>query len=130
MSLFQKYVIEWIEIENRAMAFLERHRWHDRCWTLDSPRDLNDAETVGKMFEFFGLQTRRPEILLGGRRNASLGHSTVIRSGDEREFEQVLSALPDRYLEIFRHEPYTRFSWSGLFRGATRTSERALENAT
>jgi hypothetical protein len=130
LSLFQKYLLQWIEIENRAMAFLERHGWHDRCFVVDSPRGLNDAATVKNMFDFFGLSPCREEIVLAGRRNASLGHATVIRPDDEREFDEVASALPDRYLEIFQREPYAGLSWSGPLRRTRREPQRALENAT
>jgi hypothetical protein len=44
LSLFQKYLIQWIEIENRAMGFLNQHRLHERCVTLHSPRYLNSTD--------------------------------------------------------------------------------------
>lgn len=122
MSLFQKYLIQWIEIENRAMNFLDRHGLHDRCINLDSPADLNNEHAVKKMFDFLGLKTRHPEIVLAGRRNASLGYSNSIDSADQGELARVLAALPDSYLEIFRREPYTRFAWSLILR----PTERAL----
>ncbi len=129
LSLFQKYVVQWIEIENRAMSFLAGHGLHDRCFTLESPRDLNSESRIREMFDFFGLATRQPHIVLRGRRNKSLGHRTVIEPADEREFEEVLEALPSRYLEIFRHEPYTQFGWDRRFRGSRVPSEPSLQNA-
>ena len=116
LSLFQKYLVQWIEIENRAMGFLEQHRLHDRCFTLDSPRDLNQPLRIREMLDFFGLERRGPEIIPARRRNVSLGYKTVVRDEDMREAAAVLESLPDRYLEIFRHEPYTRFSWSSRLR--------------
>jgi hypothetical protein len=130
MSLFQKYLIQWIEIENRAMSFLQRHQLGERCFTLDSPRDLNDVATIARLFDFLGLQPRRPEISMGGRRNASLGYSTVVGAQDEREFESVLTALPERCLEIFHSEPYIHFDWSARFRAVRNSRQTALENAT
>lgn len=118
LSLFQKYLIEWIEIENRAIQFLHRHRLHDRRFTLESPRDLNNGAQIRAMFDFLGLETRRSQIVLGRRRNKSLGHTTVIIDEDLREFENVLERMPDHYLEIFRRDPYTRFAWSARFRSA------------
>lgn len=115
LSLFQVYLIQWIEIENRAMRFLDEHQLHHHCFTLDSPRDLNDASRIRDMFDFFGLETRHPRIILGGRRNKSMGHTTVIHREDEDEFHQVLERLPDCYLEIFLREPYTQFGWNNRF---------------
>jgi hypothetical protein len=66
------------------------------------------------MFDFLGLETRRPEIALDGHRNKSLGYSAVIRPEHEQKLNEVLAALPDRYLEIFQREPYNLFPWRGL----------------
>lgn len=116
LTLFQKYLIQWIEIENRAMSFLDQHRMRNRCFVLDSPADLNDEKIVMQMFDFLGLKTRRPEIILAGRRNTSLGYSTSVNRDDEEVFAQILAALPARYLEIFQREPYTRFRWNSILR--------------
>lgn len=117
LSLFQKSLIEWIEIENRAMRFLDRHRLHDRCFTLDSPHDLNARPRIRALFDFLGLETRHLGIVLGGCRNESR-QPPVIQNEDQRELEDVLERMPDYYLEIFRREPYTRFRWCGRFRSA------------
>ena len=42
LTLFQRYVVQWIEIENRAMRFLEKFDKYTDCITLQSPHDLND----------------------------------------------------------------------------------------
>ena len=128
MTLFQKYLIQWIEIENRAIAYLEHHQLHDRCFTMHSPRDLNNPATIGRLFDFLGLQRKHSEILTGGRRNASHGYSNVLQPADEQEAEEVLSAMPDRYLEIFRRKPYTHFDWSSRLQGCP-PRKTALENA-
>jgi hypothetical protein len=128
LTLLQKYLIQWIEIENRAMNFLEQHQLHDRCFTLHSPRELNDPATINRLFDFLGLQRWGAEILMAGRRNASLGYAPVTESQDEREFARVLAALPSRYLDIFRREPYTRFEWAGPLRAAP--NQRAAETVT
>jgi hypothetical protein len=128
LSLFQKYLIQWIEIENRAMRFLDVHRLHDRCFTLDSPRDLNTAAKIQELLDFLGLETRHHRIVLGGRRNVSLGHTTVIHAEDRCEVEEVLEKMPARFLEIFRREPYTRFGWNARFRILETPPEIALQN--
>jgi hypothetical protein len=128
LSLFQKYIIQWIEIENRAIRFLEGHRLTERCFTLATPGDLDSASKIRQMFDFFGLQTRHPQIVFGGRRNVSLGYATTIDPKDQREFEEVLVGLPSAYLDIFQREPYTRFEWNERFRALGNPSRTALQN--
>jgi hypothetical protein len=111
LTLFQTYLIQWIEIENRAMKFLEQHGLHDRCFTLDSSRDLNDESKVRQMFDFLNLETIHSHVILRGRRNKSLGHTTVVEPEDERQCREVLDGLPQRYLEVFRQQPYTQLAW-------------------
>jgi hypothetical protein len=111
LSLFQWYLIQWIEIENRAMNFLETNRLHGRCFTLDSPHDLNDAGKVREMFDFLGIETKQPEIIFGGRKNKSIGYLPA-PSGNEDDLQFILEHLPERYLRIFQKKPYCDFRWS------------------
>ena len=46
LSRFQRYLIQWIEIEHRAMRFLDQHHKHESCFTLHSPEDLNNPERL------------------------------------------------------------------------------------
>jgi hypothetical protein len=116
LTLFQWYLVQWIEIENRAMDFLDRHQLHGRCFTMQSPADLNVPEKVRALFDFLGLPTRLPHILMGRPRNKSLGPRTIVTPEDERQGEAVLGQLPAHYLEIFQREPYRQFHWSRRFR--------------
>lgn len=111
LSLFQRYLIQWIEIENRAQRFLREHDLTPRCFTLHVPRDLNDSDRLRAMFQFFGLRTARLEIRRHGRKNTSFGQPTAISSRDEFEAAQVLRQIPSSYLEIFEHEPYANQAW-------------------
>lgn len=108
LSLFQWYLIQWIEIENRAMRFLDEHDLHDRCFTLHCS-DLNDPNKVREMFEFFEIQTAQKYIALGGRHNRIIGHRTVITAEDELKCGEITRQLPDEYFEIFRRQPYAEF---------------------
>ncbi|MDB6068198.1 MAG: hypothetical protein JWR26_4406 [Pedosphaera sp.] len=121
LSLFQLYLIQWIEIEHRAIRFLEQHQLHDRCFTMHSPGDLNDATKVREMFDFLGLKTIDSNIITSGRKNKSIGRKTVITPEDERECEEVLERLPIRYLELFRAEPYANHEWSARFQTCATT---------
>jgi len=110
LSRFQWYVIQWIEIENRAMLFLDQFQKHTDCFTLDSPRELNNAERIRHMFEVLGLGLRSRDIKLSGRRNRNW-RTTVITDEDRRQFAEVITAMPREYLQIFKSEPYSRLSW-------------------
>jgi hypothetical protein len=115
LSLFQWYLIQWIEIENRAMRFLDEHGLRDRCFTLVCSRDLNDADKLRTMFDFFELPLAHERVVTSGRRNRSIGHRTTVTAEDEEQCEEILERLPGRYLEIFRREPYRDFAWSARF---------------
>ncbi len=129
LTLFQWYLIQWVEIENRAIRFLDEHQLHGRCFTLHSPRDLNDPGRIRALFDFFGLPTRSPNILLGGRKNRSIGRrSTEITPEDERAFADVLRQLPAACLEIFHRPPYSLFEWSRRFQRASGIPAPALTN--
>jgi hypothetical protein len=112
LSLFQWCLVQWVEIENRAMRFLNENGLQERCFTLHCPRDLNDPDTLKEMFAFFGLETFESDVRLGGRRNKSLGATTVISEKDEDECEAVIEKLPRHYLKIFEREPYAGELWS------------------
>ncbi len=120
LTLFQWYLVQWIEIENRAMNFVAKHNLQDRCFTLDSPQHLNDAGKIQAMFDFLGLETKQPEILFGGRKNKSIGYS-VRNARHEDELKLVLERLPERYLKIFRDKPYCDFNWSALLKSSRPT---------
>jgi hypothetical protein len=114
LTLFQWYLIQWVEIENRAMDFLNANGLHGRCFTLHSPHDLNDAAKIREMFDFLGVPTGQPEIVFGGRKNKSIGYS-MAPAQKESEFRFVVERLPENYLQIFRSKPYCHFHWAALF---------------
>ncbi|MGI9457154.1 MAG: hypothetical protein ACR2NU_11380 [Aeoliella sp.] len=110
-TLFQHYVIQWIEVENRAMQFLDQFDNHNDCTTMNSPRDLNDPERVKLMIESLGLELVSDEVQVTGKQNHTPGAKTKITSQEENEFRAVVDRLPDEYLEIFRHSPYAEYDW-------------------
>ena len=110
-SLFQRYVIQWIEIENRAMQFLDRFDKHADCVTLHSPVDLNDPVRVSEAIEALGLEPRGEEIQIEGKQNKTPGAKTTITAQEEDEFRAVISAMPPEFLDIFTREPYSGQDW-------------------
>jgi hypothetical protein len=96
------------------MRFLDQHQLHDRCVTLHTPADFSDLAKVRAMFDSLGLVARAP-LRLRGRKNRSLGYSSVEAAEEERQFAQVLEHLPQCYLDIFSRPPYTDFAWRRRF---------------
>ncbi|HEX3624451.1 MAG TPA: hypothetical protein VH280_03400 [Verrucomicrobiae bacterium] len=132
LTLFQWYLIQWVEIENRAMDFLNTNGLQDRCFTMHSPHDLNDPAKIRAMFDFLEVPTHQPEIAFGGRKNKSIGYSMAPAQKDN-ECRSVLERLPGRYLQIFRHKPYNDFRWAGLFNeqsGRSTTPPSGPENCS
>lgn len=112
LSRFQWYVVQWIEIENRAMQFLTKHGKENDCFTLHSPVELNDAAKVKSLLEFLDLPRQAKEIHLEGSKNRTPGVKTDITECDRKEFAEVIRLLPMNYLEIFRQPPYSEWEWA------------------
>jgi hypothetical protein len=110
-TLFQHYVIQWIEVENRAMQFLDQFDMHDSCATMISPRDLNDPAAVRRMIERLGLEMAHDEVQISGKQNRTPGKKTTVTSQEEKEFRQVIDGLPESYLKVFERAPYARCDW-------------------
>ena len=126
LTMFQWYLIQWIELENRAIRFLDDHQVRDRCFTLHTPADLNSSERLRALFNYFGLVTRYEQIVFGGRKNKSIGRrKTTITETDQRECDVVLEQMPSDYLRIFEHEPYARCPWAGRFHRPARSESVA-----
>lgn len=123
LTLFQWYLVQWIEIENRAMNFLSQNSLSDRCFTLDSPRDLNDATKIREMFHFLGIELKQSQIASGGRKNKSIGY-LISASRHENELQAVLERLPNRYLKIFNDKPYCDFAWSARLKIAPNSDQK------
>jgi len=111
LSRFQFYVVQWVEVENRAMQFLDKFDKHDDCFTFNSPSDFKDMERLEKFFTFLGLPRKQEEIVSGGRQNRN-PTPTVITDTDRQEYHDVLAALPKSYLEIFHQAPYADYKWA------------------
>jgi hypothetical protein len=124
LSLFQWYLLQWIEIENRAMNFLDENDLRQRCFTLNCPGDLNLPQKIRELFEFFGIATKQKEIIFGGRKNKSIGYSAEMAAQHEREFQTIVQQLPKRYLEIFQREPYSSCDWIWRFGNFSETENR------
>jgi hypothetical protein len=114
LSLFERNVIQWIEIENRAISFLRDSGKEGDCITMETPSTLNDKTHVGAMFRFLGVSTRHAEIRMPTQKHATLFTPTVETEEDQFIFRKIVEELPPHYLEIFTQPPYTNFKWAEL----------------
>jgi hypothetical protein len=119
LTRFQWYVIQWIEIENRAIRFLNEFGKRADCHTLHSPEELNCAERVEALFDFLGLKRCHSELRLAGRHNRNW-RPTTITDDDRRQFDEVVALIPAGYLEIFKSEPYWSLPWASSLQPAHR----------
>ena len=110
LKVYQFFLLQWIEVENRAMVFLDKYNKHNDCYTLETPKDLNDAAILKDMFEFFKLKLKQEDIVFRGRRNRNI-RPTVITEDEKDKLKEIVSNIDDQYLKIFRNKPYTNFDW-------------------
>ncbi|BBL70264.1 sulfotransferase [Methylogaea oryzae] len=115
LTPLQWYLLQWLEIENRAMAFLAEHGLASRCFTLRVPEDLNDAEQIERLLAFHGLTRRPGPLRRPRRRNLNPFQPTRIGAEQERQARAVLARLPDGYLALLRQAPYSRCAWRERF---------------
>ena len=116
LTQFQRYLVQWIEIENRAMDFLTRFDMASRCLTLHTPLDLNDPQLLARVFSFLDLVPSATRVSSPLVQNRTPGNPTAIGADELQQCREVVAALPPRYLEIFRHAPYADQPWSSLLR--------------
>ncbi|MGR9099768.1 MAG: hypothetical protein ACU826_04300 [Gammaproteobacteria bacterium] len=120
LSPFQRYLVQWIEIENRAMAFLGRFGKKDACMTLHTPFDLKDPRRIVELLCFLGREAASERVVFPRGQNRTPGSPTVIGKEELDQCRAVIETLPARYLGIFREAPYTDYPWSRLLWKSTR----------
>lgn len=113
LKVYQFFLLQWIEIENRAMGFLDRYEKHNDCYTLETPKELNDSVVLNDMFKFLGLELKQENILFRGRKNRNI-KPTIITEDEKDKLKEIVTKIDDHYLKIFRSEPYKNFEWAKL----------------
>jgi len=112
LTRFQWYIIQWIEIENRAIEFLNRFGKRSMCFTLHSPTALNDRTQIEALLQFLELEPRRSTPVIAGYRNRTPARRTVVGAVEENECREVIERIPERFLRIFLDVPYSNFAWT------------------
>lgn len=112
ISRLQWYLVQWIEIENRAMRFLEQYSKASDCFTLHSPQELNEPAKLEGLLDFLHVDRPPHGLTLQGRKNRTPGVTATMNPQDDQELTEVVDALPPSYLAIFGRPPYTQWQWS------------------
>jgi hypothetical protein len=81
---------------------------------------LNDANKIREMFEFFDLPMKSDRVFLTGRKNQSFGYKSLESTEEQEQFADVISRIPEQFLEIFTRAPYSNFAWSSRLHRAER----------
>ena len=110
LTPYQKYIAQWIEIENRAMKFLKKYHKSNDCFTLHAPNDLNNIDVLNDMFSFLNVKLKNGNIIIKGKRNKNK-RKTIITNEEKEQCNYVFENVSNRYLEIFKKEPYCNFDW-------------------
>jgi len=111
VSRFQFYVLQWLEIEHRAMQLIRGNHWQDRVFFIDVDVNLKREAVLKDMVHFFDLP-HQPVFNLNLRRNKTpfIG-PTIITEQDKQEFRMVARNLPDSYKALLQDKPYRDCNW-------------------
>ncbi|SNX60489.1 hypothetical protein SAMN06296273_1956 [Nitrosomonas ureae] len=111
LSRFQFYLLQWLEIECRAMQLIQDHHWQDRVYFIDVDVDLKREAVLKDMIRFFDLP-HQPVFNLDLRRNPTpfIG-PTLLTQQDTQEFQTIARNLPERYKMLLQSQPYRDCSW-------------------
>lgn len=116
ITRFQRYLIQWIEVENRAMQFLKRFDMDKHCMTLHTPHDLNNPQVPEKIFQFLDFEPANTEVILPGVQNRTPGIPTIVGQDELAQAREIIQKMPGEYLEIFSHKPYAEYDWVDLLK--------------
>jgi len=110
LTNYQKLLVQWIEIENRAIDFLRKYSKYNDCYTIETTKDFYDKNKIQKMFDFFGLETKQKEIFIPLDKNVG-DVQTVVTKEDADELKKLIEVIPKEYIKIFDKKPYLELKW-------------------
>ncbi|ALQ50704.1 hypothetical protein [Nitrosomonas ureae] len=110
-SRLQFYLLQWLEIEYRAMQLIRDNHWQDRVFFIDVDVDLKREAVLKDMIRFFDLP-HRSILNMNLRRNPTpfIG-PTILTEQDKQEFQTIARDLPERYKKMLQNKPYRDCSW-------------------
>ncbi|UJP06133.1 MAG: hypothetical protein LZF61_03920 [Nitrosomonas sp.] len=111
ITRLQFYLLQWLEIEYRALRLIRDHAWRNRVFFIDVDVDLKREAVLKDMAHFFELPHQTPfDLNLRRNRTPWIG-PTVITAQDRLEFRAMLRGLPEDYRTMLRNKPYCDCSW-------------------
>ena len=116
INRFQFYLLQWIELEYRALQLLEDYGWRDSVFFVEVEKDLKNESVMHSMLDFFNLETNRAELNMNHSTNKTpfIG-KTTLTAADIEACKQVVARLPQRYLFMLQQAPYKNCGWADLF---------------
>lgn len=116
LSRFQFYLLQWIEIEYRAMELIKQNHWQNRVFFIDVDAQLKDEIVLRQLLNFFDLPHKRRFDLDLFRNKTPFVGPTVITAQDKLQMHQLLKHLPDTYKIMLKSEPYSKcLHWTTSF---------------
>lgn len=112
LTPLQWHVVQWIEIENRAMQFLVTYGKETECFHVHSPVELNDPDKLRALLDFLEVPRSGGDIRIEGFTNRLLPGKTEPTDADRAELAEVISLLPASTLAIFERPPYRNWDWA------------------
>lgn len=108
---FQFYVLQWMEIEHRAMKLIRDNQWQDRVFFIDVDADLKREEVLKNMINFFELPHRSVFNMDLHRNKTPFIGPTIVTEQDKQEFRAIVRDLPDNYRQLLQRKPYSDCCW-------------------
>lgn len=113
LNRYQKLLLQWIELENRSMNLLQKYNKYQDCYTLVMPRDFNDEKKIRDMLSSFNLTLNKNDIFMNVDRNTAKS-PTLVTDEEYDQLYDLITRVPNKYLNIFRDPPYTQCDWAKL----------------
>ncbi len=106
LSRFQFYLLQWIEIEYRAMKLIRDNKWQNRVFFIDVNTQLKKETILKQLVKFFDLPHRTSFNMNLRRNRTPFVGPTLITSEDDLEIQWITEKLPDHYKNMLLSEPY------------------------
>lgn len=108
LSRFQFYLLQWIEIEYRAMQLIKQNKWQNRVFFIDVNQQLKNENVLRQLVKFFDLPHTRSFNMNLRRNKTPLIGPTQITASDELEIQWLAQNLPDAYKTMLNSDPYKK----------------------
>lgn len=109
LSRFQFYLLQWIEIEYRAMQLIKQNAWQDRVFFIYVNSQLKNQTVLKQLVNFFDLPHKLNFNMDLYKNKTPFIGPTVITAEDKQEIQWIRQNLPDVYKTMLNAQPYTKY---------------------